>query len=306
MNPLVSIIVPCYNQAEYLFDALESVHNQTYLNWECLIIDDGSTDNTRELAQLFTTKDSRFVYFYKENGGVSSARNLGLKNIKGKYIQFLDCDDVLDSKKLQLSLHQLELNNNNQNVKIVICNFRMFTDNITISSPPFCTLYPSHFNLKGFLYEWNVSFSLQMQCGFFENSLFEKIHFPENLSAQEDWIVWVSLFKTGCEAIFIDETLAYYRLNPNSRMSTIGIGDNNIKVLESFKSILTYDEYYEFTAALLARIYKSNDKIKIKLKEVRKSNSYQSGLMMKKILKKIRLLNVSRIFFKEILRFKAK
>lgn len=303
MDPLVSIIVPCYNQSQYLTEALESIYNQTFTNWECLIIDDGSIDNTAEIAKSFVDKDSRFVYFFKENGGVSSTRNLGLENANGQYIQFLDCDDVLDVKKLELSIKELELN---KNTKIVISNFRMFTDDVKVSSPPFCVLNPVYFNLEGFLYEWNISFSLQMQCGFFDAVLFKNIRFPENLSAQEDWVVWISLFKTGCEAVFIDKPLAYYRINPNSRMSTLGIDDNKVKVLKSFKSILTYDEYYKFTFALISRIYQSNEEVKKRLKEVRNSNAYQTGLMIKKILKKMGLLNVSRSFFKTILRFKKK
>lgn len=305
MNPLVSVIVPCYNQGQFLAEALESVSNQTFSNWECLIIDDGSIDNTNGIAKTFVNRDSRFIYLYKENGGVSSTRNLGLEIAKGQFIQFLDCDDALDSKKVELSLQQLELNRG-KDVKIVISNFRMFTDDLSDSSDPFCILNKNSFNLEGFLYQWNVSFSLQIQCGFFDAVLFDTIRFPENLSAQEDWFVWISLFKTGCNAIFIDEPLAYYRINPNSRMSTLGIDDNNLKVLESFKTILNYQEYYQFTFNLLSRIYQSNEDIRIRLKEVRKSNSYQAGLMTKKILKKMRLLKMSTYFFKIILRLKAK
>lgn len=303
MTPLVSIIVPCYNQSQYLTEALESIYNQTFTNWECLIIDDGSIDNTAEIAKSFVDKDSRIIYFFKENGGVSSTRNLGLEKANGKYIQFLDCDDVLDIRKLELSIKELELNKNN-NIEIVISNFRMFTDEVKVSSPPFCVLNPEYFNLEGFLYQWNIGFSLQMQCGFFDAVLFKNIRFPENLSAQEDWVVWVTLFKTGCKAVFIDKPLAYYRINPNSRMSTLGIDDNKTKVLESFKSILTNEEYYNFTFTLISRIYQSNEDVKKRLKELRNSNTYQAGLMIKKILKKIGLLSVSRSFFKIILRFK--
>lgn len=305
MKPLVSIIVPCYNQGQYLAEALQSVNNQTFPNWECLIIDDGSTDNTNEIAKLFVNKDSRFIYHYKNNGGVSSTRNFGLENAKGEYVQFLDCDDVLDSGKLELSLDKLEFDKNN-NKRIVISNFRMFTNDIAISSPPFCTLENNFLNLEGFLYQWNVLFSLQIQCGFFYTASFQNIRFPENLSAQEDWVVWVSLFKNGCEAIFIDEPLAYYRINPNSRMSTLGIDDNKIKVLDNFKSILSYEEYFKFSSALISRVYESSENSKKRLKEVRSSNSYQTGLMIKKILKKIYILSFSRSLFKVILRFKTK
>ncbi|RUT70387.1 glycosyltransferase family 2 protein [Flavobacterium cupreum] len=305
MNPLVSIIVPCYNQGQYLGEALESVSNQTFSNWECLIIDDGSVDNTAAVAQSFAARDSRFVYLFKENGGVSSTRNFGIEAAKGAFIQFLDSDDILEKTKLELSLLQLELPENKE-VKIVISNFRMIADHKEASLPPFCVLDESLFNVEGFLFQWNVSFSLQMQCGFFDAALFKTIRFPENLSAQEDWVVWVSLFKMTNKAVFIDKPLAFYRINPSSRMMTLGIDDNKIKVLESFKAILSYDEYYRFSFDLISRCYDSNENFRIKLKELKKSNSYQTGLMIKKGLKKTGLLRPARSFFKLLVRLKAR
>lgn len=305
MNPLVSIIVPCYNQGQYLGEALESVSNQTLSNWECLIVDDGSVDNTAAIAKTFTDKDPRFIYLFKENGGVSSTRNFGIEAAKGAFIQFLDSDDILDKTKLELSLLQLELPEN-KDVRIVISNFRMIVDHHEASLPPFCVLDESLFNVEGFLFQWNVSFSLQMQCGFFDAALFKTIRFPENLSAQEDWVVWVSLFKASNKAVFIDKPLAFYRINPSSRMMTLGIDDNKIKVLESFKAILSYDEYYRFSFDLISRCYDSNEKFRIKLNEIKKSNSYQTGLMIKKGLKKIGLLKPARSFFKLVVRLKAK
>lgn len=85
-NPLISVIVPCYNQAQYLDECLQSVVEQTYPNWECIIVNDGSPDNTEEIALQWTEKDSRFIYIKKENGGLSSARNAGLEIAKGKWI----------------------------------------------------------------------------------------------------------------------------------------------------------------------------------------------------------------------------
>ena len=73
----VSIIVPCYNQAQYLDDCLQSVLDQTYQDWECIIVNDGSPDNTAIIASVWTARDPRFKYIYKENGGLSSARNAG-------------------------------------------------------------------------------------------------------------------------------------------------------------------------------------------------------------------------------------
>ena len=88
MKKHISIIIPCYNQAHFLDQALQSVLNQTYLNWECLLINDGSTDETEIISNKWIKKDPRFKYFYKENGGLSSARNFGLDNAEGDCIVF--------------------------------------------------------------------------------------------------------------------------------------------------------------------------------------------------------------------------
>jgi hypothetical protein len=76
-DPDISIIIPCYNQAVFLPDALESVMNQTHLNWECIVVNDGSIDRTEEVALNWVRRDHRFIYLKKENGGLSSARNMG-------------------------------------------------------------------------------------------------------------------------------------------------------------------------------------------------------------------------------------
>ncbi len=99
MNPLISVIVPCYLQAEYLDECLQSVYDQTYSNWECIIVNDGSLDNTEEIAKRWLEKDNRFRYIYKENGGLSSARNAGIREAKGEWIQFLDSDDMIHKSK---------------------------------------------------------------------------------------------------------------------------------------------------------------------------------------------------------------
>ena len=83
---LISIIVPCYNQAQYLDECLQSVLDQTYHNWECIIVNDGSPDNTEEFANKWTAKDSRFKYLLKTNGGLSSARNAGIETANGEWI----------------------------------------------------------------------------------------------------------------------------------------------------------------------------------------------------------------------------
>ncbi|HEU4496898.1 MAG TPA: glycosyltransferase family 2 protein, partial [Flavobacterium sp.] len=91
----MSIIVPCFNQSQYLGEALQSVSEQTYTDWECIIVNDGSPDDTEEVSKEWCEKDARFKYLYKENGGLSSARNAGIAVAGGEYILPLDADDKI-------------------------------------------------------------------------------------------------------------------------------------------------------------------------------------------------------------------
>ncbi len=96
INDMISIIIPAYNADDYLANTVESVLNQTYPDFELLLIDDGSTDHTHEIVQSFQNRDNRIKYYYKPNGGVSSARNLGIEKAKGESFTFLDSDDTYE------------------------------------------------------------------------------------------------------------------------------------------------------------------------------------------------------------------
>lgn len=96
----VSVIIPCYNQAKFLPKAIASLQTQTLEDWECIVVDDGSTDNTAEVASNIALNDTRIRLIQKINGGSASARNLGLIEANGEYIQFLDADDYMDNDKL--------------------------------------------------------------------------------------------------------------------------------------------------------------------------------------------------------------
>src|SRR5437588_2675056 len=122
-QPLVSIIVPTYNYAHFIGEALESVQYQTYSNWECIVVDDGSTDDTGIIAKQFADKDNRIKYHRQENQGLAAARNTGMANSTGVYFQFLDADDLLEPQKLERQVMFLETH---QDVDIVFSDARYF------------------------------------------------------------------------------------------------------------------------------------------------------------------------------------
>lgn len=107
-HPLVSVVIPAYNSKKYLAETLQSVSNQTYKNFEVVIVDDGSTDGQTEIIKLQCAADTRFRAIFQENTGVSTARNNGFNHTKGKYIAFLDADDVWLPDNLRLKIEKLE------------------------------------------------------------------------------------------------------------------------------------------------------------------------------------------------------
>lgn len=117
-STLVSIIVPCYNQAIYLSETLDSVLNQIYNNWECIIVNDGSTDNTKDVALSYCNRDSRFLYIEQENAGLSAARNAGVIRSRGEFILPLDSDDKIAPAYIYKAVECFE---KDDSLKIVYC-----------------------------------------------------------------------------------------------------------------------------------------------------------------------------------------
>lgn len=122
-SPLATVIIPSYNYGHFLGQSIESVQAQTYQNWECIVVDDGSTDDTGALVKQFTEKDDRVKYLRQENQGLAAARNTGITNSAGDYLQFLDADDLLEAHKLE---RQIEFLEQHPEVDIVFGDARYF------------------------------------------------------------------------------------------------------------------------------------------------------------------------------------
>lgn len=293
MKTKISVIVPCYNQSHYLDEALQSVLDQTYTYWECIIVNDGSTDHTEEKALAWCKKDDRFIYIKKENGGLSSARNRGLENVKGNYIQFLDSDDILDTRKLELSLSDLG-KNNHERAKIVLTNFRRFTDNRNNSTGAFCALIPDLFNFRAVLLKWESVFSIPIHCGLFDINLLNDFRFPEELKAKEDWIMWLYLFQQDPNVCFIDEPLVYYRSHQKSMTNDVKhMLENHMKAILYLRTMIPETDYIDFLLFDLQQKYSQTTKLR------RMINNYQNSATYR-IAQKIKTLFLLKQFYKII------
>ena len=124
MNPQISVIVPIYNVEKYLAKCIDSIINQTLTNIEIILVNDGSTDNSRKIIDKYDKKDSRIKVIHKKNGGQGSARNAGLDIAKGEYIGFVDSDDWIDSNMYE-NLYNAAISNN---ADIVVCNRKVFDE----------------------------------------------------------------------------------------------------------------------------------------------------------------------------------
>src|SRR5690606_6866496 len=112
-TPLVSIIIPTYNRAHLIGETLDSVLAQTYQNWECIVVDDGSTDATDKMMAEYMAKDARFQYHHRPKdrlSGGNAARNYGFEVSKGEYIQWFDSDDLMLPEKLAIKVNSIEKN----------------------------------------------------------------------------------------------------------------------------------------------------------------------------------------------------
>ena len=204
----VSIIVPCYNQGQFLEETLDSVLRQTYPNWECIIINDGSIDVTEEVAKKWELKDSRFKYYYTKNSGLCASRNFGITNASGDFILPLDSDDKIGTDYLRLAVASFE---QDPSVKVVYCEAKKFglvDENWVL--PPF-SLY-------------NLSRTNTIFCSaIFRKSDWEAAngYDMKMIYGWEDWEFWISILKGGGNVKKLDSIQFYYRIRESSMLQTI-------------------------------------------------------------------------------------
>ena len=124
----ISILMPVYNAEKYLNETIDTIKNQSFSNWELIIVDDGSTDNSKEICTKLMNDDKRIKYILQENLGVSHTRNVALENAQGKYIVFVDSDDLIHEDYLKILINSIEKNNSD----ISVCNAVIISSNVVI------------------------------------------------------------------------------------------------------------------------------------------------------------------------------
>lgn len=195
---LVSIIIPCYNYAHFLSECFENLKNQSHTNWECLIVDNASTDNSKEVIQSFAAIDNRIKYLYQPIKGPSAARNLGIKEAKGEYIQFLDADDLLHVNKLK---NGISIFNNKPDAAIVYSDMRYFAHgnknelfyamqlNKIHDKPWMCYVQGQKKEMLPDLLKANI---MVISSPLIKKTALDEIgYFDETLAYNEDWELWL-------------------------------------------------------------------------------------------------------------------
>ncbi|MDZ4711874.1 MAG: glycosyltransferase family 2 protein [bacterium] len=231
---LVSVIIPCYNSVLFLRQALESVLWQTYTEWECILVDDGSTDDSADIFKEYMKMDTRYVYHYQENGGLATARNAGIDLAKGDYIQFLDADDVLLQRRLEKCVAVFQTN---PDFKVLYSEYMLFSKTMG-----FYKVLPSKIaiqdQLYALLFEFNKSFVIPIHSFFFRAEVVKKNKFDESLlSFAEDNEFRIRLALNGFHFDHMYEVLLIYRLNENQIIS-----NEEDKIYENMLRNLTYFE----------------------------------------------------------------
>lgn len=211
-EPLITIIVPVFNAEQYLNKCLTSLQDQTYSNIEVLMINDGSEDCSEKICQSFSEKDKRFKYFYQENAGVSSARNLGLKLASGEYIGFCDSDDWVDRDMYELLLVLIE----EAKADVSICSF--YWDTEAVKDKPYCCNQKFYFTSEEAMIEMHKGekFAGHLCNKLFRRTVIGKLQLQTDVHIMEDMLFVSQIFMNSTKIIYQNVKKYHYVQAPAS------------------------------------------------------------------------------------------
>lgn len=241
-NELVSIIVPIYNVGPYLRKGMESLKNQTYQNIEILLINDGSTDNSKAICKEYTQKDSRFIYIEKENGGVSTARNKGLEEASGAYVIFMDPDDYIDKDTIKVLLSKIKEEKCDiikyeyiKESKILKKRYKFSIDkNVKISKEDYAKkIYPYIFK----------TFDLSSCCNtIFKKEIFQNLRFDTHLKYGEDFKFVVQAVLNSQSIFILPKCLYHYIYRSSGSINSQDIQKQRKKLIDNINCCIELQE----------------------------------------------------------------
>lgn len=200
---MVSIITPCYNGAKYIGETIESVLEQTYSDWEMIIVDDGSRDNSAEIIRKYCNDDKRIQYVYQNNAGSSVARNNAIRRSQGQYIALLDADDLWSPEFLEKQIAFMR----EKEAVCVCCSYGRINEDSekmlgSIKAMPVITVK-----------DMMVMNRIGCLSGLYDCSKYGKVYLDEKLrSIRDDYAYWLEIVKLEGKAYGNQEILAYYRI----------------------------------------------------------------------------------------------
>lgn len=204
---LVSIITPMYNGERFVGETIDSVLNQTYSNWEIIVIDDGSKDKGPEKVKAYADKDSRISIFSQANGGSAAARNNGIRRAKGQYIALLDADDTWNPDFLE---KQIQLMNDKKALLVYSSHTRIDEFSKEILKP---FIVPEKIGYRDLLKSCYIS----CLTGLYDTSVYGKVYLREDMkSLRDDYVYWLEIMKKVKVAYGNKEVIANYRILDSS------------------------------------------------------------------------------------------
>ena len=232
----VTIIIPCYNASAYIASSISSIQSQTLTDWEMIIVDDGSTDNSADIVQQFSNKDPRIKLVQKANGGTASARKLGLEHATGEYIQFLDADDSIDTDKLSIQVRFMQ----QHSLDVSYTDWCMIDTNGKKDATR--GLQCSLIRLLCF---WGPLGTIPLHSFMYKHAFLKahQITIPTHIKEREDWDFHLSVFSHHPKAKRIEKYCgAFYTKSPTGK--TTGASHDTVQ-LGTFRYILykTHQEH---------------------------------------------------------------
>lgn len=239
---MVSIIIPSYNSVQWVCNAVDCCLNQSHHKCEIIVVDDGSTDTTRDvLSQRY---GDSIRYIYQENRGLPGARNTGLRHAKGDYIQFLDADDLIHTDKIRT---QVEMMREMQSPAVT------YTDYSHCDINDSRRLFPKRYmspvmeltdSLAAIASDWETRLSIPVHCFLFDVAFFRQygVRFDESLPNHEDWDCWMQIFKLKPSVAYLPEKMAFYCLRPDGICSDLSkMRDGFLKAIKKQRKIFAND-----------------------------------------------------------------